>query len=118
MGHIVTIFFSSLCLSLVLTPIVKKAMLRLGVLNMPSESRWHQRPVALLGGIAIFVSFALVVLLRVKLEFEIIVILLGGAVMFVLGLSDDHLAAAVGVKYIMENPLKAIQINIHGTGTG
>lgn len=26
-----------------------------------------------------------------------------------------HLAAAVGVKYIMENPLKAIQFNIHGT---
>ena len=26
-----------------------------------------------------------------------------------------HLAAAVGVKYIMENPLKAIQSNVHGT---
>jgi len=26
-----------------------------------------------------------------------------------------HLAAAVGVKYIMEHPLKAIQINVHGT---
>jgi len=28
-----------------------------------------------------------------------------------------HLAAAVGVKYIMENQLKSIQINIHGTET-
>lgn len=26
-----------------------------------------------------------------------------------------HLAAAVGVKYIMEHPLKAIQTNVHGT---
>ena len=26
-----------------------------------------------------------------------------------------HLAAAVGVKYIMENPLMAIQLNVHGT---
>lgn len=26
-----------------------------------------------------------------------------------------HLAAAVGVKYIMENPLSALQLNIHGT---
>jgi UDP-glucose 4-epimerase len=26
-----------------------------------------------------------------------------------------HLAAAVGVKYIIENPLKAIQTNVHGT---
>ena len=26
-----------------------------------------------------------------------------------------HLAAAVGVKYVMENPLKAIQFNVHGT---
>ena len=26
-----------------------------------------------------------------------------------------HLAAAVGVKYIIENPLKSIQINVHGT---
>ena len=28
-----------------------------------------------------------------------------------------HLAAAVGVKYIIENPLKAIQTNVHGTET-
>ena len=26
-----------------------------------------------------------------------------------------HLAAAVGVKYIMENPLRSLQLNIHGT---
>ena len=26
-----------------------------------------------------------------------------------------HLAAAVGVKYIMEHPLRSIHVNVHGT---
>jgi len=76
MRYIIT-FFLSLIVSLVLTPIVRKAMLKLGILDMPSESRWHRQPVALMGGIAIFISFALVALLRVELKREILVILLG-----------------------------------------
>ena len=52
------IFIISFVLSLVLTDVVKRAMLRLGVLDQPNEARWHRQPVALLGGIAIFQMFS------------------------------------------------------------
>ena len=98
----IIIFFSSLIISLVLTPIVRKAMLKLGILNMPSESRWHRQPVALMGGIAIFTSFALVALLRVELKREILVILLGGGVIFILGLLDDFFGTRPRVKFAVQ----------------
>ena len=98
MGYIITFFFS-LIVSLVLTPIVRRAMLKLGILDMPNESRWHRQPVALMGGIAIFISFALVALLRVELKREMLVILLGGGIIFVLGLLDDLLGTYPRTKF-------------------
>ena len=74
----VIVLFSALVLSLTLTPIVRKLVLRWNVLNIPTEERWHRQPIALLGGIAIFVSFAAAILLRVELSREVMVILLGG----------------------------------------
>jgi len=101
MRYIVTFFFS-LVFSLVLTPIVRKAMLKLGILDMPNESRWHRQPVALMGGIAIFISFALVALLRVELKREILVILFGGGIIFVLGLLDDLFGTHPRVKFLVQ----------------
>ena len=98
----ITIFFFSLILSLVLTPIVRKAMLKFGILDMPSESRWHRQPVALMGGIAIFISFALVALLRVELKREILVILLGGGIIFALGFLDDLFGTRPKVKFAIQ----------------
>lgn len=98
----ITIFFFSLVVSLVLTYIVRKTMLKLGILDMPSESRWHRQPVALMGGIAIFISFALIALLRVELKREILVILLGGGIIFVLGLLDDLFGTHPRVKFAVQ----------------
>ena len=101
MGYIITFFFS-LIVSLVLTPIVRRAMLKLGILDMPNESRWHRQPVALMGGIAIFISFVLVALLRVELKREILVILLGGGIIFVLGLLDDLFGSYPRIKFAVQ----------------
>ena len=68
---------------------------------MPREERWHQQPVALLGGIAIFVSFAAALLLRVELSREVVVILLGGEMVFTLGLLDD-LFGTLPVVYLQQ----------------
>jgi len=92
-------FFLSLAISLVLTPIVRKIMLKLSIIDMPSSERWHKRPVALMGGIAIFTSFTLVALLEVELKRNIMVMLLGGGIIFVLGLLDDLLGTNPKVKF-------------------
>lgn len=112
----VIVFLSSLILSLVLTPIVRKAMLRLCVIDAPNESRWHQQSVALMGGIAIFISFALAALLRVELKREIIVILLGGGIIFALGLLDDLLGVHPRAKFAVQ-ALVAFGIAYFGAAT-
>lgn len=85
----IIIFLSSLILSLILTPIVKKVTTRLGIVNMPKDTRWKHEPVALMGGISIFVSFVLAILLITEPKKEIFVILAGGGAIFVLGFLDD-----------------------------
>jgi UDP-GlcNAc:undecaprenyl-phosphate GlcNAc-1-phosphate transferase len=68
------------------------------MVDQPNESRWHRQPVALLGGIAIFISFALVFLLKVDLGREGIFMLSGGGMIFALGLLDDIFGMRPGIK--------------------
>jgi len=94
MSYIFT-FAIALIGSLILTPITRKLMLKLGILAQPNASRWHRRSVALMGGIAIFASFILAALVSTKLAVGFdgfgvnYIILLGGTVTFILGFWDD-----------------------------
>ena len=88
---------------LVATPLVIRLAHRLGWLAYPTEDRWHSRPTALMGGIAIFAGATLAA--GIVLPFAELWPLWSGAVlMFVVGLIDDlwgvkpaaKLAAQVG----------------------
>jgi len=98
----IVIFLSSLILSLILTPVVKKVTTRLGIVNMPKDTRWKHEPVALLGGIAIFVSFVLATLLIADPKKETFVILAGGGAMFVLGFLDDLRGTYPRIKFAFQ----------------
>ena len=43
-------------LSLILTPLCKKAAFATGQVAIPKESRWHKKQTALMGGAAIFIA--------------------------------------------------------------
>jgi len=77
-------------------------MIRLKVMDMPRESRWHQQPVALMGGIAIFVSFMASGFLRTQPDIGIIAILAGGGLIFILGILDDRLGTHPGSKFTIQ----------------
>ena len=47
----------TLVLGVVLTLAVRAAAQRFGVVAVPGQDRWHQKPTALLGGVAIYVAF-------------------------------------------------------------
>lgn len=83
------VFLLSLLLSLILTPIVRYIVLRFKILAIPVEDRWHSNTVALMGGISIFISFIVTVLLCTELGKDVIGGLLGAAGMFILGAVDD-----------------------------
>lgn len=83
-------FVASLVLSLQLTPRVRRAALRLGVVDAPSGPlKTHTAPVAYLGGIAIYLSFLLTLCLVFRLDAQLLGVLLGGTLMTMLGLFDD-----------------------------
>jgi UDP-GlcNAc:undecaprenyl-phosphate GlcNAc-1-phosphate transferase len=75
--------------SLALTPLVRFLSVRWGMVAAPRPDRWHQRPTALFGGVAIFLSVMVVELLWVPLPPRALTILGAAAAMFVLGLIDD-----------------------------
>ena len=48
------IFFISLALSLILTPLMKRLALRWKILDIPHERKLHKIPMPLLGGAAVY----------------------------------------------------------------
>ena len=97
----------SFLLCLAATPVVRRIAIKKGWLAHPTEQRWHKKPTALLGGIAIYLGIAVPLLLAA--DFSSIsphflrtsdsmdlpslsaVIWLGMTFLFIVGLLDDFL---------------------------
>ncbi|MBU1864233.1 MAG: undecaprenyl/decaprenyl-phosphate alpha-N-acetylglucosaminyl 1-phosphate transferase [Candidatus Omnitrophica bacterium] len=92
-GHIsyqfVRPFLQSLLLVMILTPIVRVIARKARIMDIPAERKIHTTPVPLLGGVAIYVGFMATVLLYVPLSPQVISILIGGSIIFVLSTIDD-----------------------------
>jgi UDP-GlcNAc:undecaprenyl-phosphate GlcNAc-1-phosphate transferase len=80
---------ASLCLALILTPVVRAFARRLGFVAVPKIDRWHKKPTAMLGGAAIWLS---VVITYFAFSLQSTYgkwILLASTFMFLVGLVDD-----------------------------
>lgn len=77
------------CLSLGLTWLVRHLARRYGILAHPRGDRWHNRPTALLGGIAIVASFLWGLSLFLPPDLPVRRLVAGGVLLFVVGLIDD-----------------------------
>lgn len=62
-----------------------------GFVAKPKSDRWHKRPTAMLGGVAIFGTTLLVYTIFVPHTFESLIILAASSFLFVVGLLDDIL---------------------------
>ena len=93
-------FFISFLISLFLTPIVRKLCIRFDFVDYPKKDRWHKKPTAILGGIAIFMAVfvSLIFLFKELLNYEYITnnphskefgLIIGVGSVFLLGLFDD-----------------------------
>jgi UDP-GlcNAc:undecaprenyl-phosphate GlcNAc-1-phosphate transferase len=80
---------AALLLSIVLTPVVRALARRCGAVARPKSDRWHKRPTAMLGGLAIAATVLIVVLTTIDCSPQIIVVLATSSFLFVLGLVDD-----------------------------
>jgi UDP-GlcNAc:undecaprenyl-phosphate/decaprenyl-phosphate GlcNAc-1-phosphate transferase len=109
------IFFLSLLFSFVLTRYVRDAASRRGLVAVPSQERHlHSIPLPRLGGVAIFISFALSMLAAALLALYVpslhsavplktlLTILVPASVVFLLGVYDDLYSVGPPVKFAVQ----------------
>jgi len=83
-------FGASCALSLGLTPRLREAAIRFGIVDRPDGRLKLQRePVPYLGGLAIYLSFLLALALTFPFDRQVLGILLAGSIVVTLGLVDD-----------------------------
>ncbi|MDI6606483.1 MAG: MraY family glycosyltransferase, partial [Candidatus Omnitrophota bacterium] len=89
-------------LSLLLTPLVRSFALKYGLVSYPRSDRWHKRPTAILGGTAIYLSVILPALFLLPLNKNLIGLLGGATMLFLVGLIDDKFHLAPYLKLFMQ----------------
>jgi len=94
-------FFLSLGVSLVLTPACRALAHRLGFVAKPKEDRWHRRPTALFGGVAIALP-VLAAGLTIRPATDIWRLMLCGAAIAAFGLVDDLMSLKASTKLIAQ----------------
>lgn len=103
--YILSRFGLALALSAILTPLVRLVAIKRGWIAQPKSDRWHKRPTALMGGIAIFLAMILPLIFMANFKSIIeqistknglggvpslsAVLVLGMAFLFAVGLFDD-----------------------------
>jgi UDP-GlcNAc:undecaprenyl-phosphate/decaprenyl-phosphate GlcNAc-1-phosphate transferase len=80
---------ASFCLALILTPLVRAFARRFGFVAVPKTDRWHKKPTAMLGGVAIWLSVVITCLAFSLQTTYGKFILLASTLLFVVGLVDD-----------------------------
>src|SRR6266550_2988068 len=80
---------ASFALALVLTPVVRAFARRVGVVAKPKTDRWHKKPTAMLGGVAIWLSVVTTYIIFVQHTPYGWVIVKASSFLLLVGLVDD-----------------------------
>ena len=92
---------SALILAVGSTPIVRHVALRYHVVDAPTTRKIHKNPVPLLGGMAIYIAFILVLLFLGDRRYinEVVGIFIGATLMSLMGIIDDRWGLGSYVKF-------------------
>jgi UDP-GlcNAc:undecaprenyl-phosphate GlcNAc-1-phosphate transferase len=103
-------FVVALLASLCLTVPIRHLALRLGMVDQPGPRKVHLKPIPLLGGIAIYLGFALAILLTVHgaPQQQIAGILTGATLLAFVGFLDDGKLLHHQVKLLIGMPVAAL----------
>lgn len=95
-------FAVPLVVVLVVTPVAGRLARRLGILDHPSEQKFHHDPTPYLGGAAVAAGLVAIGFLTTGTSAQVFVLLLGGLVLGVWGLLDDWVTVRPPVKLLVE----------------
>lgn len=98
----VSILLFGFASSLGLTPVSRQVAMRLGVVDKPSSRKIHHDHKPLMGGLAIFASLALALLLFIPGRYmgQITAILAGAALLATIGLLDDYFNLGIRTRLV------------------
>ncbi|MEW8987443.1 MAG: MraY family glycosyltransferase, partial [Bacillus sp. (in: firmicutes)] len=97
---ILFILLSCLLSSILFTPVVRKLAFKIGATDRPSQRKVHQRVMPRLGGLAIYISFIIGILLFKPIGHYSIYILMGSVFIVITGFLDDVLELSARYKLI------------------
>ncbi len=83
--------FSAGVISAVLTYVVRSVARKYGFVAKPKSDRWHKKPTALMGGVAIFLTTLLIYLVFVPKTAQSLIVVSGSSFLFLVGFIDDLL---------------------------
>ena len=103
------VFVTALVISYILTPYAKRLACKLGAIDVPKDNRRvHKKPIPSLGGIAIYLSFIITVIMsamfnkNISLNSEFKGILLGVTLIVAIGIIDDIKQISAGYKLAVQ----------------
>ncbi len=110
------LFLAAFGTSLFLTPVARTAAVRFGFMDQPETRKLHRSPVPLLGGLAIYLSVVLAIVLFFRdirgsspqAWQEILGILGGASILVMLGILDDRGHLHPQIKLVIGMPLAAL----------
>lgn len=90
-------------LAFVLTPIVRVLAIKIRAIDVPTDGRrMHHKPIPRIGGLAIFLAFAVATLSFCKPDRDLVTILIGGGTLVLLGMLDDIYRLNAFLKLIIQ----------------
>jgi len=100
--NVVEVFILTTVISYIITPVVKSIAVKLDYLDHPKTNKVHAHPTALLGGVAIYVSFIVGLLTTVgfALDAKLTSIIIGSTFLLIVGLVDDKMGMMPEVKLL------------------
>jgi len=116
MNEYYLVFFTAFVLSFFFTPVARNLAFKLDVLDVPKDDRKvHKEPIPYLGGAAIYASAILTMVIFSDLDKTAISIMLGGTVVFFVGLMDD--IKDISPKLKLAGQIIAALIAVYGGAT-
>lgn len=92
------ILIRSFLFAFLLCPIIEIFGAKYKFLDYPDERKIHQTPVPRIGGMAIYVTFMLMVIRYVPVYNELIAIIIGASIIYIVGMIDDMRGLPASIK--------------------
>jgi len=111
--NILEIILVTFMVSLVLIPISMKVANHVGAVDLPNERKIHKKAMPRMGGLAIFGGFLIGYMLYGELTTQMLSILIGSFIIFLLGVFDDIKPIRAKYKFLVQI-LAAMVVVVYG----